>query len=338
VTLHASGGVITSGAPLNYVFEVATDDGFSKIVATKTVSPGATADAAVILDQLTGSTDYFWRVRTVAADHGELVSKTFKFTIGPLVTIAAPVPVETLDGAYQHKRPTLSVANAARTGPVSSVVYRFEIAANAAFSAVSISGDVPEGMSQTSFTPTADLASGAMFYWRVRAADSATSVTSSYSSTQRFTTVNPDDGSFPYVLSLHAPPNNNSSCQLRFGPDYDTRSYPTDLVVSGDTLRFTVFWTDYSTPTPFPGFNIHMTRTGNRLSGTLGGLFPISHSGVFHLYINGNNAGGDASLSGNASNDGRLTGTFGGQLEESDCCENHGCIAPNFAWTLTPGR
>src|SRR6202163_3159031 len=119
VTLHASGGVITSGAPLNYVFEIATDDGFSKIVATKTVSPGANADVAVILDQLTASADYFWRVRTVAADHGELVSKTFKFTIGPPLTIAAPVPVETLDGAYQHNRPTLTVTNAARTGPVS---------------------------------------------------------------------------------------------------------------------------------------------------------------------------------------------------------------------------
>jgi len=113
--------------------------------------------------------------------------------------------------------------------------------------------DVPEGMSQTSFTPTSDLASGAMFYWRVRAADSATGVTSGYSSTQRFTTVTPIDGSLPYVFHLHAPSNNNSSCQLRFGPDYDTRSYPTDLVVSGDALRFTVFWTDYTAPNPSRG-------------------------------------------------------------------------------------
>ena len=293
-----------------------------------------------LLDRLTASTDYFWRVRTAAGDHVELTSKTFKFTIGPLVTIAAPVPLEPLDGAYQHTRPTLTVADAARNGPVSSLVYRFEIAASAVFSAVLVSGDVPEGTSQTSFLSTSDLTSGAMFYWRVRAADSATGVTSAYSSTQRFTTVNPDDGSFPYVFHLHAPPNNNSSCELRFGPDYDTRRYPTDLVVSGDTLQFIVLWTDYSTRTPFPGLNIRMTRIGNRLSGTLGGSFPIA--GVFDVYMgatNGHGAGPDASLSGTANDDGRLTGIFGGFVGESDrCCENHGCAASNFAWTLTPGR
>jgi hypothetical protein len=154
---------------------------------------------------------------------------------GALV-IQPPVPLQPLSGSFQRKRMTFSVTNAGRTGPAASLTYLFEVATDTAFSALVASGTAPEGPSQTSFMPISDLASGAMFYWRARAADPLTGVTSSYSSTQSFTTVNPDDGSFPYVFQVHAP----RSCQLRFGPDYATTNYPTDLVVSGDTLRFSL--------------------------------------------------------------------------------------------------
>lgn len=107
-------------------------------------------------------------------------------------SLAAPVPASPLTGATVDKRPSLTVANAARTGTVNGeITYTFEIADNAAFNPVAVSTSVPEGSGQTTATLTSDLAAGKTYYWRATANDAADGVTSPSSDAQTITTVNP---------------------------------------------------------------------------------------------------------------------------------------------------
>jgi hypothetical protein len=289
----------------------------------------------ITLDHLRPATTYYWRVKTAAGDNPGVFSSPASFSIGPLLVIQPPEPMQPLSGPFQRKRPTFTVSNAVRTGPAASLVYRFEVSADAAFSTMVVSGTVPEGPSQTSFTPTEDLVSGGRFYWRAQATDSATAVTSDYSTTQAFVTVAPDDGTFPYTFILHIP----DTCTRRARADW-----PLDgpLVVNGDQLRFSV-------STPYCGiarsftasFSLDITRAGTQLSGTIGGFWndgPLESNVCTRLFKTANDY--DRPLvSGSTNNDGRLSGTFDGSVQAGNIINSYlNCQASGFTWTLTPRR
>ena len=154
--------------------------------------------------------------------------------------IQPPAPVQPLSGSFTHKRPILTVANASRIGPSVTPSYHFEIASDPGFSNVLASGTVDEGPNQTSFTPASDLASGATFYWRVRAINTSPAFVSGYSLVQSFTTINPDDGLFRYVLTLHLV--SAMSCNSYGGGPVAYKSPPdvafdSGLTVTGDHLH-----------------------------------------------------------------------------------------------------
>ncbi|HWW84403.1 MAG TPA: hypothetical protein VNZ26_12415 [Vicinamibacterales bacterium] len=319
VTLVVTTGVATGGALPTSTVEVATDAAFTTLVTTQTVSAGATGQVTVTLDHLSPSTTYYWRVKTAAGNNPGLYSSPASFSVGPLLIIQAPALVQPLADTFPHKRPTFIVTNAVRTGPPATITYRFDVATDAAFSTIVTTGTVPEATTQTSFTPSVDLSSGATYYWRTQAHDATKGVTGPYSSLQTFTTVNPDDGNFPYTLHVH--------CSTRYGSDYD--SQPGLLNVSGDKLRLTLL----------PSLNLQITRVGKRLSGTMGGQFKIFIPYVLDIGAKRSLPGwgpeGSASLSGDAADDGVLSGTFEGYVFLGYYPEGHECVGP-LAWTLTP--
>jgi hypothetical protein len=271
VTLRVTNGVATGATAVTDTFEVATDPAFTGgQMATKQVSQGANGQTSVTLDQLAASKDYYWRVRSSGGDNPGAVSSIFKFTIGPLLVIQPPLPVQPLSGSFPHKRPTLTVTNAARTGPPATLTYRFDMATDPGFNVLVAGGTVPEGSTQTSFTPVSDLASGATFYWRVLATDTTTGVASGYSAPQGFTTVNPDEGTFRYILTLHLVSANKCSGWTGYPVDpYPGKladiAFDAALVVSGDHLRYAV-----SDPIG-RSLVLDIERTGSHLSGTLRG-------------------------------------------------------------------
>src|SRR5262245_8443060 len=154
VTLIIGNASVGTASSVSYTFEVATDAGFAAKVATKTVSAG-NQTTSVKLDSLPAGHDYYWHARASTGQATGNFSETSKFTIGPAVALDSPTPVSPLAGATISSRPTLTVTNV--THPAGAIVYRFEIAANAAFSPVLVSDTVPEGFGQTSFTPSTDL-------------------------------------------------------------------------------------------------------------------------------------------------------------------------------------
>lgn len=171
-----------------YTFDVATDSGFTNKVVTKDV-PQGTGQTSLTLDTLPAGTTYYWRARATAGDMVGTYSGPRSFAIGPAITLQAPASAAPASGStVTTARPTLTIANASHTGPVSTITYRFDIATDATFATVVASSAVTETLTYTSFTPPAALAYRTTYYWRARATDSGSSISGGYSSTATFVT------------------------------------------------------------------------------------------------------------------------------------------------------
>jgi hypothetical protein len=142
----------------------------------------------VRLDPLAGGRDYYWHARATGGGTTGVFGPTFKFTVGLAIVINAPVPIAPLTGAQTSQRPVLRASNAVRQGPAGAITYRFEIARDAAFSAVIVTGTNTEGINETGFITTADVPPGTLF-WRATAIDAANGITSSPSAAQSFTVI-----------------------------------------------------------------------------------------------------------------------------------------------------
>jgi hypothetical protein len=189
VTLVAQNALVTQPGGATYAFEVATDAAFGSKAQTKDgISEGSGGQTSIKLDALPAGKEYYWHVRATAGGTIGVFGAAFTFTIGPAIAVSAPVPVTPANGAKVADRPTLTVTNAARVGPVGAISYRFEISATSTFSLLTVTGTVAEGSGQTSFTPSVSLAGTTTYYWRVTAIDQASGTSSPASATQTFTT------------------------------------------------------------------------------------------------------------------------------------------------------
>jgi hypothetical protein len=191
VKLTVTNAVSTTGAPLTYTFEVAYDAGFSSKVQTKdSVAAGSNGQTTAALDALLPGNKYYWHARAQGAGTTGVFGPTFSFTMGAQVTLAAPAAVSPLTGAFWGTTAALTVTNAAKSGPVGPITYKFDVADSAAFTNLVATGTVGEGAGKTAYTP-AGLATGRVYYWRATAADAANAVTSAPSATQSFTSIVP---------------------------------------------------------------------------------------------------------------------------------------------------
>ena len=188
ITLAVQNVAATQAGATTYTFEVATDAAFASKVQTKdNVAEGTNGLTSVRLDVLPSDKDYYWHARAQRAGAVSAFGSTSSFNIGPGIVISAPVAVSPLTGTQVTVgRPTFTVLNAVKQGPTSALVYTFEIASNATFSPIAISGTVPEGSGLTSFTPTTELAAGETFSWRATAVDQSSSISSAASTVQTF--------------------------------------------------------------------------------------------------------------------------------------------------------
>ena len=274
-------------------------------------------------------------MKTSAGDNPGTVSTPQSFSIGPLLVIQPPTPVQPLADTFQHRRPTFIVRNATRTGPSATLTYQFDVAADAAFTNVVTRGTVPEATAQTSFVPTVDLPSGATYYWRVQAIDTATGVKSDFS-VQSFSTLMPDDGNYRYDLLIQVP----ASCPSSLTQPQREFRFDDNLSVNADRLRFSPL------PSVFqivPTFAVDIVRDGSRLSGTIGGAgqweVGISFE-IWRTFWEHHPPVPEVStFTGSTDNKGRLTGTFNGSVESIRYDSYMWCInGTGLTWTLAPHR
>lgn len=187
VTLVVINAVATSASvPTTYGFEVATDSAFGNKVQTRDGVAEGSTQTALTLGALPPNGDYYWHARATNGGTVGAFGPTYKFTIGPAITLNPPVPVSPLTGSQTGSRPTLTVTDSTRQGSVGAVFYKFEIAANNAFAPVIVSALVAEGNAQTSFTSPTDLTGNQTYYWRATALDQTNNVSSPASAAQSF--------------------------------------------------------------------------------------------------------------------------------------------------------
>ena len=188
VTLIVQNAVVTKSGGTTYTFEVATDAAFVSKVQTKDgVGEGSGGQTGVKLDNLPPAKDYYWHARASAGGVTGIFSIVYKFTVGPAITLNAPVPIAPLTGAATGSRPALRVTNATRVGTTGPITYLFEISATATFTSTITSGMNTEGINETGFIPTVDLPAAGTLYWRATAIDAVDGVTSAPSAVQSFT-------------------------------------------------------------------------------------------------------------------------------------------------------
>jgi hypothetical protein len=170
-----------------YTFEVATDAAFTNKVSTKTASAG-TNQTSVQADTLAALATYYWRARVQDGSTTGPFANPNAFSVGEKIVIGAPTPLSPANSAATAGWPTLTVANATRSGPTGSIVYKFEVSSSSAFTTIVASGSVPEGSGQTSYTPTLSNApvAGSTYYWRVTVTDTTYSVSGAASTTRSF--------------------------------------------------------------------------------------------------------------------------------------------------------
>jgi hypothetical protein len=194
VTLVIGNAVVTGGASSSYTFEVATDQAFgTKVYAKSGVTEGSGGQTSLAIERLAAGTDYFWRARAEGGGTAGPYTSARAFTIGPAVSLGTPTPVSPANGTTSVGWPTFVVNNAAKSGPVGTVTYRFEVSTSSIFASILVSGFVAETPNQTSFTPPSSVTVPAqsVLFWRATALDAANAVSSPASEVRSFTYSNP---------------------------------------------------------------------------------------------------------------------------------------------------
>ena len=115
----------TSKATLTYRFEVAnqSDTAFTSPVYSKDgVAQGGNGQTSLTIDKIPAKNSYVWRVRAMIGGRVGPPSKLRGFSIGPAVTLDAPIGISPAPNGTAASAPVLTVANARQTGPGAVVV------------------------------------------------------------------------------------------------------------------------------------------------------------------------------------------------------------------------
>jgi hypothetical protein len=187
VTLLIENAGSTGPRPLTYSFDIATDAAFSNKVFTRDgITPGDGGRTSLRLsDALATGHTYFWRARAQdGANTGPYAAPTSFDVFTPIVLavpgLLSPAPNSTVLAV----RPSFTLTDSARSGPVGAITYLIDLADSDAFTNKMATWTAPEAANQTVMTSPVDLVSGKVYYWRARASDPTT--IGPYSATQAF--------------------------------------------------------------------------------------------------------------------------------------------------------
>src|SRR5919201_1670390 len=188
LTLTIKNAAATGSAAVTYTFQVATDAAFGSIVYSKDGVAEGNGQTSLKIDKLAGNKDYFWRARANVGSLAGPFAKGRAFNVGPEVVLQAPALTAPANNEQAGGSVlTLTVANADRSGPVTQIVYHFEISDTSAFGSLVATANVPEQAGgQTTAQINARLTTNATYYWRAQATDPASGVDGPFSSVSSF--------------------------------------------------------------------------------------------------------------------------------------------------------
>jgi hypothetical protein len=189
LTLVAENASTTGQRPLNYVFEVATDAGFtSQVFSRDGIAPGDGGRTSLRLpDPLQSGRTYYWRARAQDGANTGPYSGPANFDVfTPIVieqpTLVAPTRVVRIENLH----PTFQWVNAPRSGPAGAISYVVELSDTDSFANKLAIWTVNEQPNQTTLESPQDLAYAKIYFWHAKAYDPST--TGPWSSTEAFQT------------------------------------------------------------------------------------------------------------------------------------------------------
>ena len=186
ITLTITNAAKTGQAAVTYSVDVATDPAFATRVFTKDAIAEGSGTTAVQLTSLTGGVTYYWRWKAVVDGVVGPASVAQSFIVLPQVTLNPPVAVSPgAGGTASSARPTFTVTNATRTGPVGPITYEFQVSTSSSFSPITASATIAEQPTSTSWIPTTNLPETTLF-WRARARDDQNSEITGFSAVAAF--------------------------------------------------------------------------------------------------------------------------------------------------------
>jgi hypothetical protein len=177
VTLLIENAGSNGPRPLTYSFDIATDTGFSnKVFSREGIAQGDGGRTSLrMADALATGHTYYWRVRAQdGANTGPYATPASFDIFTPIVInipgLAAPAPNSTV----LNVRPTFTLTNATRSGPVGALTYLIELADSDSFANKVATWTAAETPNQTNMVSPVDLGYGKIYYWHARAYDPTT--------------------------------------------------------------------------------------------------------------------------------------------------------------------
>jgi hypothetical protein len=193
VTLLLENAATNGERPLSYVFEVATDTGFTnKVFMREGVTPGEGRTALRLPDPLASGRTYYWRAQAVDGANSSPVSALAFFTIFTPIVIDKPrleFPVNNV--RLDDFQPEFRISNAPRSGPVGAINYVLELSDSDSFVNKVAIWTFREEPGRTTFNSPHPLVGDKQFFWHVHAYDTNTNASGPWSDAQVFRTAVP---------------------------------------------------------------------------------------------------------------------------------------------------
>ena len=216
VTLLLENASSSGPRPISYLFELATDAGFSnKVFAREGIPPGDGGRTSLRMpDPLASERTYYWRARAEDGANTGPYSAAANFEVFTPVVIDQPVPIAPINNVkVDNLHPRFTFANAPRSGPVGPITYVIEVGDTDSFANKLAIWTVAEQPNETSLDAPQDGPYGKQFFWHVRAYDPTT--TGPWSATQVFRT---PDAPPPPTSPTPAPPGGGPGNHVPPGP------------------------------------------------------------------------------------------------------------------------
>jgi hypothetical protein len=182
----------TGPRPLTYIFEVASDAGFSNMVFSRGgVGPGDEGRTSIqMTDRLPTGVPFYWRALAEDGANSSGYSAAVSFSVITPVLIDAPVLLSPIGNAQiETNQPTFRIRNPARSGPAGALVYQLQVGPHEAFASPIATYQIGEQPGETEFAAPLALPFSQLFFWRARSFDTGSSgVIGPWSAAQPFRT------------------------------------------------------------------------------------------------------------------------------------------------------
>jgi hypothetical protein len=187
VTLLIENSGSNGPRPLSYAFDVATDAAFSSVVFSREGIPQGDGGRTSLrmTDTLATGHTYYWRARAQDGANTGPYATPMAFTIFTPIVIDVPgLTAPSPNATVLNLRPSFTITNSPRSGPVGAMSYLIELADSDSFANKVATWNAAEAASQTVTPSPVDLSYGKVYYWHVRAYDPTT--LGPWSNTQAF--------------------------------------------------------------------------------------------------------------------------------------------------------